>query len=467
MHNTENVKDFNALVREFGRDFAMTQDMIRLGMLPLSPEDLKELKTRNQEIIKLRRATSKINKELEKLPDAQAMIKVIRKARIERVRKERAEQKILKNKAKEERKLKLKTWRIEHPPFLGEGVSGGLNFENSAIEKLTTNNLPLLKNLGELAEKMDIPATKITWLSYHRKTATIDHYHRFKIPKSKGGFRTIASPKPLLRQAQNWILEDILNKVKLHDAAMAFRPNRSIVDNAERHKNGGVIIRIDLKDFFPSIKFPRIKGVFQSLGYNEGLSTVFGLLCTDMARMEAKLNGQSYFIGMSDRHLPQGACTSPALTNILCRNMDARMSGLAKKFGFIYTRYADDLVLSHSDPTINVKTMINCTKSIIRDEGFEVHPDKLMVMRPHQRQNVTGIIVNETPKVSRKDMRKFRSFLHHLKKYGLETVSAKIGKNAANYAQGYWAFIYMVNQDQGRKILKQHPILSQIIGQPT
>lgn len=463
MHDTTSAEDFKKLVREFGRNFAMTQDMIRLGMLPLAPEELEDLKLGNQELMKLRRENAKISKALKNLPDAESLIKEIRKARIERVRKKRAAEKIVKTEERAKKKIELQQWKTANPPYLGEGVSGGLKFTGGEQANLFKYDLPKMENVADLAEKMKIPANKINWLSYHRKTATIDHYHRFKIPKSKGGFRTIASPKPLLRLAQSWILDNILNKIPLHDAAMAFRPKRSIVNNAERHKNGGVIIRIDLKDFFPSIKFRRIKGVFQSFGYNEGLATVFGLICTDAARMEAKLSGKSYFVGLSDRYLPQGACTSPALTNILCRKMDARMTGIAKKFGFTYTRYADDIVLSHPDKSVAVGKMINCTKSVIRDEGFEVHPDKLNVMRPHQRQNVTGIIVNEIPKVSRQDMRKFRSFLHHLQQEGIEKMSAKMGKNAANYAQGYWAFIYMVNPEQGRKMLEKHPILKEIL----
>ena len=100
---------------------------------------------------------------------------------------------------------------------------------------------------------------------------------------------------------------------------MAFRPGRSISDNAKAHQYGGVIIRIDLKDFFPSIKFPRVKGIFKSFGYSEGVATLFALVCTDAARIQAELDGKKYYVALSERYLPQGACTSPSLTNIICR----------------------------------------------------------------------------------------------------------------------------------------------------
>ena len=80
-------------------------------------------------------------------------------------------------------------------------------------------------------------------------------------------------------------------------------------------------------------------------------------------------------------------------------------------------------------------------------------------MRPHQRQNVTGVVVNAKPKVSRRDIRIFRSFLHHLTNEGVNKMSAKIGKDAMNYAQGYWAFVNMVNAEQGAKLMDKYPVL--------
>jgi hypothetical protein len=243
---------------------------------------------------------------------------------------------------------------------------------------------------------------------------------------------------------------------------MAFRPGRSIAENAQRHQNGGVIIRIDLKDFFPSIKFPRVKGIFKSFGYNEGMATLFALVSTDAARINAELDGQKYFVALSERYLPQGACTSPTLTNIICRNMDKRLEGLAQKFGFTYTRYADDLVLSHPDKDTKVDFLIRCVENIISEEGFIVHPEKTMIMRPHNRQNVTGIVVNDTPNVSRRDLRNFRSFLHHYETKGEEAMTKKLGKNARSYAQGYWSFIYMVNKEVAMKILGRYGWLKEV-----
>ena len=459
---TTNLNTFRDQVRKYGREYAITQDMIRLGFLDLTKEEQETLKNGMGELRKLWRESSKLRQEIGNLPDVESMIKEVRRLRIERVRKEKVVKKAQKIEAQKAKKEAGRKRRIETPLYLGAGVSAGLKYEDENGEQLNALALPMIHNAKDWAEAMGMPAEKISWLCYHRKAATIDHYHRFKIPKSKGGFRTIASPKPMMRQAQSWILENILEHIPLHNAAMAFRPGRSIAENAQRHQNGGVIIRIDLKDFFPSIKFPRVKGIFKSFGYNEGMATLFALVSTDAARINAELDGQKYFVALSERYLPQGACTSPTLTNIICRNMDKRLEGLAQKFGFTYTRYADDLVLSHPDKDTKVDFLIRCVENIISEEGFIVHPEKTMIMRPHNRQNVTGIVVNDTPNVSRRDLRNFRSFLHHYETKGEEAMTKKLGKNARSYAQGYWSFIYMVNKEVAMKILGRYGWLKEV-----
>ncbi|MCR9288434.1 MAG: reverse transcriptase family protein [Bacteroidetes bacterium] len=459
---TTNLNTFKEQVRKYGREYAITQDMIRLGFLDLTTEELNTLKNGMGELRKLWRKSSELRQEMGNLPDVESMIKEVRRLRIERVRKEKVVKKAQKIEAQKAKKEADRIRRIETPLYLGAGVSAGLKYKDENGEQLNALALPMIHNAKDWAEAMGMPAEKISWLCYHRKAATIDHYHRFKIPKSKGGFRTIASPKPMMRQAQSWILENILEHIPLHDAAMAFRPGRSIAENAQRHQNGGVIIRIDLKDFFPSIKFPRVKGIFKSFGYNEGMATLFALVSTDAARINAELDGQKYFVALSERYLPQGACTSPTLTNIICRNMDKRLEGLAQKFGFTYTRYADDLVLSHPDKDTKVDFLIRCVENIISEEGFIVHPEKTMIMRPHNRQNVTGIVVNDTPNVSRRDLRNFRSFLHHYETKGEEAMTKKLGKNARSYAQGYWSFIYMVNKEVAMKILGRYGWLKEV-----
>lgn len=447
------------LMRKYGRSYVEMEDMKRLGFLDITEKELEELKEGLAELQKLRRKERQLNQELAKLPDVESMLAKVRKKRIERVKQERAIRKAEKAKALAAKKVTDKQQRLKTPFYLGAGVSSGLKFEGSQVEQLKKTKLPLLENAEDIATAMELSPAQISWLSYHRGTATIDHYKRFKIPKSKGGFRTIAAPKRILRHAQEWILKEILEKIPLHDAAIAFRKGRSIVDNAQAHKNGGVIIRLDLKDFFPSIKFNRVKGVFKSFGYNEGVATIFALICTDAARIAATLDDKTYYVALTERYLPQGACTSPTLTNIICKRLDSRLTGLCQKFDFTYTRYADDMVISHLNSQTDIRPVLKSTQKIIAEEGFLLHPDKLKVMRPHQRQSVTGIVVNQQPNISRRDLRNFRSFLHHYEKEGAAVMTARLGKDATNYAQGYLSYIHMVNPQTAQKIIVKHPFL--------
>lgn len=457
---TLNPQSWRELMRKYGRQYVEMEDMKRLGFLDITETELEELKEGLAELTKLRKQESKLNKELAQLPDVESMLAKVRKMRIERVRQERIIRKEEKAKTLAIKKVEDKKQRLKTPFYLGAGVSSGLKFEGEDIHQLKKGKLPVLKNAEDIAKAMELTTAQISWLSYHRGTATIDHYHRFKIPKSKGGFRNIAAPKPILRHAQEWILAQILEKIPLHDSAMAFRTGRSIVDNAQAHENGGVIIRLDLKDFFPSIKFNRVKGIFKSFGYNEGVATIFALICTDSARIEATLDNKKYFVALTERYLPQGACTSPSLTNIICKRLDSRLTGLCQKFDFTYTRYADDMVMSHLNSESDVRPILKSTQKIIAEEGFILHPDKLKIMRPHQRQSVTGIVINNAPNVSRRDLRNFRSFLHHYEKEGAAIMTNRIGKDATHYAKGYLSFIHMVNPQTAKKIRQKHAWLN-------
>jgi retron-type reverse transcriptase len=312
----------------------------------------------------------------------------------------------------------------------------------------------------------------LAWLTYHRGATVIDHYHHFTIAKKSGGRRAISSPKAKLRQAQSWLLENVLTKVEVHEAAMAFRPVLNIAHNAIRHAGAQVIVRLDLKDFFPSITFKRVKQMFQHLGFNEGVATLFALLSTEAPRAELTLDGQKYFVAVTARFLPQGACTSPAITNILCRVLDKRLSGASQKLGFVYTRYADDLIFSarrdqSSGDKVNSVAMRDLATQIIADERFVVNDDKTAILRPRGRQTVTGLVVNAqntpedqgAPRVSRRDIRNFRAFLHQYERLGREAMTEKLEQDALSYARGYLSFIHMVSPQQAATIQEKHPWL--------
>ena len=230
--------------------------------------------------------------------------------------------------------------------------------------------------------------------------------------------------------------------------ATAWRRGLSIKDNAERHVGKAVVVRIDIKDFFPTITWRRVRGLFKGCGYNQGVATLLALLCTDADRRLVELDGKRFHVAQGERVLPQGACTSPGLANYVVRRMDLRIKGLADSLGFNYSRYADDLIFSHKESRGRVDILIKTVYTILRDERFEPNEKKTVVMRQHQRQMVTGILVNQELRISRRDCRRFRAIVHRCRTQGVDAVSKSMDKDVSSYVKGFLAYVNMINPDQ-------------------
>ncbi|MEM7038856.1 MAG: reverse transcriptase family protein [Bacteroidota bacterium] len=339
--------------------------------------------------------------------------------------------------------------------YLGEEVSGGLSDKTSDPEKLNAYNLPDFADAAALARAMQISVGKLRFLAFNRRVNKISHYKRFYMRKKSGGKRLISAPMPQLKAAQHWLLENVLYKVPVHTAVHGFVPGRSIVSNARPHVGADVVVNIDLKDFFPTVKYKRAKGAFAALGYSQHIATIFALLCTEPEVDVVELDGQPWYVAKGDRVLPQGAPTSPALTNIICKRLDARLSGLARKFGFAYTRYADDMTLSASgDAAGQVSKILGMVRRVLYEEGFHLHPDKLRVMRNGQRKEVTGIVVNDKLAVPRKRYRKFKALLFQVEMDGPEGKSWEGAENFWEAIRGYAAFVKMVEPVRGTALLE-------------
>src|SRR5262249_21779015 len=152
-----------------------------------------------------------------------------------------------------------------------------------------------------------------------------------------GGTRTLSAPHRTLAAAQGWVLENVLARLPVEPACHGFRPGRSIVSNAAEHAGQGVVVNLDLEGFFPGIGFPRVRKVFERAGYSPAVATVLGLLCTECPRTPVGYAGVRYWVATGPRALPQGACTSPALSNQVARRLDRRLGGLAARLGPRYT----------------------------------------------------------------------------------------------------------------------------------
>lgn len=388
--------------------------------------------------------------------DKEAALREMRKARMAAAKVKREETKQQRKKDAEE---KTKWWNEKKQKeiiYLGEEVSAGLNNRENDAEKLSKHNLPHFPNEEALAAAMKISIGEIRFLAFNRPVSRISHYRRFTIPKKTGGVRRIAAPMPRLKAAQHWIYEEVLSKIRLNDAAHGFVTSRSIVSNATPHLEAEVVMNLDLKDFFPTIDFYRVKGMFRALGYSEQLSVIFALIATEPETEEVQIDGRTYYVAQGERHLPQGSPASPVITNIICRRMDARFRGLAKKFGYTYTRYADDLTFSASgEATLQLKRFLAHIRQVIADEDFKLHPDKLRIMRKGARKEVTGIVVNKKPAIKRDVYRRFKALVYQVEKDGPQGKHWNNSRNLLAAMRGYANFIAMVDAEKGKPLVER------------
>ncbi|GJD18720.1 RNA-directed DNA polymerase (Reverse transcriptase) [Rivularia sp. IAM M-261] len=443
-------------IRQTGKDEFILEEMIRFGFwvpqgtIPEDPADeIRRQGEIRQELEKLRQQSSQLRNEKE-------LRKQMLKQRLEESRRKQQETKERREKERLERAAAWQEKKQKNIIYLGEDVSGGLNNTEANIERLQSHNLPLCNTALEIAEAMGVTIGKLRFLAFNRKTSTISHYIRFKVPKKTGGERLISAPMPNLKQAQYWILENILNKLEVHDAAHGFRENRSIITNATPHVGADVIINFDLKDFFPSISYKRVKGLFQSFGYSEAAATIFALICTAADIEQVELDGKTYYVALDDRHLPQGSPASPAITNLLCRRLDRRLQGMAENIGFTYSRYADDLTFSaKTENRRHICNIMRRTESIVTHEGFNINHDKTRVLRNTNQQEVTGIIVNNKLNISKKVLKKFRATLHQIEQEGLQGKYWGNSHDTLAAITGFANFVAMVNPEKGAEFQQQ------------
>lgn len=276
----------------------------------------------------------------------------------------------------------------------------------------------IIKKFSSLQDRKDIAdllEVDTQTLIYHvYRVPEEKKYKVFEIPKSHGGTRKISAPITAIKIIQRKLNYVLSCFYRPNNYIHSYRQDRNIYSNALQHTQSRVILNVDLKDFFPSIHIGRVKGLFKHQPFN----------CNELV---AKTLAQ---ICCYNSTLPQGAPTSPIISNMICEKMDKEIGRLSRRFGYVYTRYADDMSLS----TMDADFLDNIVKidtngrlevgsdlyEIIHRNSFDINREKLRLRHAYERQIVTGLVTNKFPNVRREYVRKIRAMLYAWKTFGLE-----------------------------------------------
>jgi retron-type reverse transcriptase len=442
-------------VQQSSKDEVILEEMRRLGFWPAESAQPTVAEAFVQERAQLETKLRELTTQLAKVRDPEQALKLLHQERKKAALEKREQTRRARNQERFRRASEWHRRQLAGITYLGDAHFKALAQKSLDHGRLSAQSLPLLGDAAELAKAMGITLNELRFLAYQRDVSTVSHYQRFAIPKKSGGERIISAPMPRLKRAQYWLLVNLLDKVPVTESAQGFVRQRNILTNALPHVAKKVVVNLDLENFFPSVGYPRVKGIFRQLGYSEEVATLCARLTTEAPTSAFELDGRRYFVRTGAAALPQGAPTSPALSNILCRRLDKRLRGAAAKLDFSYTRYADDLTFSSSTAdNLAIKKLLWRVRKIIEAEGLKVHPRKTQVMRKHQRQEVTGVVVNEKPSVCREELRKFRALLFQIGKDGPEGKRWREG-SLFNSIEGFAHFVAMVNPEKGKPLVER------------
>ncbi|WP_338666601.1 reverse transcriptase domain-containing protein [Pseudodesulfovibrio methanolicus] len=290
------------------------------------------------------------------------------------------------------------------------------------MPKATLNDFQSLTGLTDLALFLGFPAKKLSYVLYKHLGGPNGQYTDFEIKKRSGSTRNISAPFTGLKGIQRRLAEKLQDIYMVKKSVHGFVTDRDILSNATNHSRKRFVFNVDLQDFFPSIHFGRVLGLFTARPYE---------IKREVAILIAK-------IACHNDILPQGSPCSPVITNMICAYMDKQLSDLSKSCGCFYTRYADDLTFSTNKNIFPEEIAITngidwdpgeVLQEIVSRNGFQINDDKTSMRTRSDRQLVTGIVVNDYPNIRRKSLKQVRAMLHDWKVNGLDNAQEKYINN--------------------------------------
>ncbi len=324
-------------------------------------------------------------------------------------------------------------------------------------------DVPVIESAGELANWLGLLPTELDWfadlrrLAFRPEEARFRHYYYRVLSKPSGGVRLIEAPKTRLKRLQRQILAEILDKVPAHPAVHGFVKNRSIKTFVAPHVGRRIVLRMDLQDFFPSFPTARVQAFFRTMGYPETVADLLGGISTTITPRDiwGKAGTWEQRALYTSPHLPQGAPTSPALSNICSFRMDSRLAGLARAIGAEYTRYADDLAFSGGEEAErSLQRLSPYIAAIVAEEGFSVNHRKTRIMRQGVRQHLAGLVANERLNIARPDFDRLKATLTNCIRHGPESQNRGQHPQFRAHLDGRVSFVEMVNPAKGARLRK-------------
>ncbi|CAA0260671.1 reverse transcriptase domain-containing protein [Tenacibaculum maritimum] len=332
----------------------------------------------------------------------------------------------------------MKTFEIYKQEFTKKALDAGYSADelNKCLiyaEPLYNRRLPIIYNLSHFSAYVGYNA------KYIRRAIKTDStkffYREYSILKKNGSLRVINEPLPSLKEIQKWILDNALNNMAISAYAKAYTFNRSIKDHVKYHKNQKSLLTLDIENFFNNITADKVEKLFINKGYSLLVSNLMSKICT------------------LKNCLPQGAPTSPRISNILMLPFDDKISKYCKTKGNIkYTRYADDLAFSGE---INKEEIVELVTNELKELGLTLNIDKTIEKKQSQQQIISGIVVNKKIQVPRKKRDELRQSMYYIEKFGLENHLVKIKCSKSNYLKhllGIANYIIFINPKDEKTI---------------
>ena len=362
----------------------------------------------------------------------------------------------------------------DRPALVPPGLAGGRVASPAPARLYHDWPIAAIESVDELAERLELSDGQLAWLADVRgmeRTFGVEQLrnYRYRTIARRGGLpRLIEIPKGRLKEIQRWILREILDQIPVHQSAHGFRPGRSAASHASVHVGRAVVMRLDLKDFFASVAAGRVYGIFRTVGYSAPVARLLTGLTTNALPVVvwaavppapvAELIQARFWLGrqLATPHLPQGAPTSPALANLAAFRLDRRLTGLSRRFGFVYSRYADDLVFS-SRRTIgrDVAALRSGAAEVVAAEGFRLNPRKTMVRTAAARQTICGVVVNVHPNAARTEYDRLKAILHNCLVHGPQSQNRAGHRDFRAHLRGRIAWVASLNPARGEKLSRR------------